>query len=341
MNLNQLIGKNIEGFLTEIGIEHKRYAKRISMPCPVHGGDNPEGCSIYYTAEHPYWRCFTHECHKDGGGLTSLLSRILNLGYRETASWVESRVGKAEKVNTELFSFIYQNKEKIIRTTRQIMSRQEFLSKTNRPPQYFINRGFSPKTLLQYDVGQWMTTGEIVVPVYDNNILVGYIERSPYQKCCLCDLYHNFSFPCPTNNTSDYLKWKNSFGFYSDNFLYGLWLAKQEIEKTKTVFLVEGQGDVWRMYEAGIRNCVGLFGVSLKEGQKTILDSLGVKHVILFLDPDEAGIKSMDDIESRYGRYYNFSRIESIYDPGESSVEYIKGQVSLLKENYADYSFCW
>src|SRR5690606_4354536 len=102
---------------------------------------------------------------------------------------------------------------------RKIMTREEFLKKTLRPAEYFLERGFKKDTLMKYDVGNWSVTGEIVIPVYDDEYtnVIGYIERTKYKKCCLCDLYHDFSKLCPTTKEEKLLcrKWKNSYQFYS------------------------------------------------------------------------------------------------------------------------------
>lgn len=335
MNLNKLAANNIERFLKELGIDYEIYDKRITLPCPVHKGDNPEGCSIYYKSEFPYWKCFTHNCHSEGKGIVKLISGILNCSYGEAVRWIECRVGKAESINTEKFSFIYENKKDKKVENRKIMTREEFLKKTLRPAKYFLERGFKKDTLMKYDVGNWSVTGEIVIPVYDDKYanVIGYIERTKHKKCCLCDLYHDFSKLCPTTKEEKLLcrKWKNSYQFYSDQSFYNMWFAKESIIESHTVFLVEGQGDVWRMYESGINNCLGMYGVSLKPGQRKILDDLGVKNIILFLDPDEAGLEAAKEIERLYGRYYNFYRFESKYDPGDSSEEYIRNQFNLLK----------
>jgi len=337
MNLNQLAGKNIESFLKEIGVEYTRYNNRVALPCPIHKSDSPESCCVYYASEFPYWKCFSHNCHLEGKGIVRLIAGLLDCEYYQAKRWVEDRVGKGDYVDSDRFSFIFENKVREIKENRNIMRRKDFLEKTKRPAQYFIERGFSKSILEKYDVGTWKVTGEIVVPVYDENHhhVIGYIERTPHKKCCLCDLYHDYLKPCPITQEekSACRKWKNSFAFYSDQTFYNTWFAKEEIIKTKTVVLVEGQGDVWKMVGSGVNNCLGLFGVELKPGQRKILDDLGVQNIILFLDPDDAGQESANKIEERFSRYYNFYRMNSKYDPGDSSENYIRDQFNLIRRD--------
>lgn len=339
MNLNQLVGQSLRQLLDKINAEYIDYGNRVSMACPIHKGEDKDSCCIYTNVEFPYWKCFSRNCHEEGKGLVRLFTALLDKNYFETKNWLESIVGPGESVDVDRYSFICENRVLESRSNSTIMSREDFLCKTNRPSQYFIDRGFSPNVVNDYDIGEWKVTGEIVIPVYDESRdnVIGYIERSPWKRCCLCDLYHNFKHPCPTTKEEKMgcRKWKNSFSFYSDQTFFNLWFAKPFIKKTNSVVLVEGQGDVLRLVSAGIKNCLGMFGVDLKPGQRKLLDKLGVQNIFLFLDPDDAGKESSDKIEESLGRYYNFYRIESEFDPGDSSEE-------VIKDMFHEYNhLCW
>ena len=43
------------------------FPNRYSFPCPVHGGDNPEGCSIFTDGDSSKgnWSCWTQHCEED------------------------------------------------------------------------------------------------------------------------------------------------------------------------------------------------------------------------------------------------------------------------------------
>ena len=91
-------------------------------------------------------------------------------------------------------------------------------------------------------------------------------------------------------------KWLNSKGFNSGACLYNYWNAKDHISETSTAILVEGQGDVWRLDEAGIYNVVGMFGCSLGGQQRLILERSGALKLVVMTDADEAGQKARDKI---------------------------------------------
>ena len=115
---------------------------------------------------------------------------------------------------------------------------------------------------------------------------------------------------------------------FKKSVLYGLHLAKDEILKTQTAILVEGQGDVWRMYEAGFKNTVGIFGSSINDDQLMLLESSGALNLIILTDSDEAGNKAFLQIVKKCGRRFNYCRPSiSQKDVGDMSIEQIKEEL--------------
>ena len=85
------------------------------------------------------------------------------------------------------------------------------------------------------------------------------------------------------------------------------------------------QGDVWKLYEAGIKNAVGLFGKDLSESQKNLLIQSGVSDIVILTDNDQAGREGRMKIQRELSRMFNL-----IYPPmlkkdvGDMTVEQIK-----------------
>ncbi len=89
-------------------------------------------------------------------------------------------------------------------------------------------------------------------------------------------------------------------GFHKSSELYGqeiLFLhedAADQISCSGHILLSEGPFDVAKAYEAGLRNVVAGFGVSLSEAQawklKTIADHHGVTGITIIFDRDKTGI---------------------------------------------------
>ena len=219
----------------------------------------------------------------------------------------ESEVTQNEHVRIlEVFNKI------IVRESAKL-TREEIRASINIPSDYFIDRGFKAKTLDLFDVGECLTpnkpmSSRAVVPVYDEN--------------------HNY-VGCVGRSTRESMKpkWLHSKGF-KKSVLYGMNIAKNEIAKTKTAILVEGQGDVWRMHEAGFYNCVGIFGSSLNDDQLFLLEKSGALNLVVLTDSDDAGNKAYDKILKICGRRFNYYRPTiSQKDVGDMTIEQIKEEL--------------
>ena len=314
--------------LTALEIEYVEYPNRYSFACPVHGGDNPEGCSIFTdgTTAKGNWQCWTNHCEEDftnsllgfvRGALSNNRGKKVSLneaaGYcsnflNMSIEALEQIEGKQQRSLNVLDVF-----NRAIEREYIDVSRDEIRSRINIPAEYYIKRGFCPETLDTFDVGfcsekNRPMSGRVVVPVYDEGYnYVGCVGRSA--------------------NGHMSPKWLHSKGF-KKSILYGLNIAFEHIQKTQTVILVEGQGDVWRMHEAGHKNCVGIFGSSINDDQLLLLEKTGAMNVVILTDSDEAGNKACSQIMKKCGRRFNYYRPEiSTKDVGDMSVEQLKQEL--------------
>lgn len=55
------LAMNIDGLLSHLNVDYRKYNDMYSFPCPVHGGDNHSGCSILSNG---VWSCWTHNCQE-------------------------------------------------------------------------------------------------------------------------------------------------------------------------------------------------------------------------------------------------------------------------------------
>jgi 5S rRNA maturation endonuclease (ribonuclease M5) len=206
---------------------------------------------------------------------------------------------------------------KPIRTiTRSIITKA-----LNIPSPYFLNRNFSSEILIKYDVGDCMSEGKemsnrAVVPIYDYD--------------------HKFMIGCSGRSINNGLpKWKHSDGFRAEECLYNYWYAKDFIKKTSVVILVESPGNVWRLEESGIHNSVALFGSSLKDKQKMLLDISGAMTIITIMDSDEAGKKAAEQIKAKCNKTYNVINLTIDYpDVAEMNTQSIKKDILPTIERY-------
>lgn len=95
------------------------------------------------------------------------------------------------------------------------------------------------------------------------------------------------------------VKYKNTH-FSKGNHLFGLYEAKQDILKDDIVYIVEGQFDVIKAFERGLRNVVAL-GSANMTGYQLAMICRYTNRLVLLLDNDVAGETGRQRIVSKYG----------------------------------------
>lgn len=359
--LGDLLCDDIESLLKTLGIDsYKNLGKMISMSCPIHGGDNESAFNLYHQGDHyrGNWKCRTHQCEETFKssiigfirGCLSHSSYGWNKPGDQMCSFYEAIDFATDFAKQDLSKIKISRKAKekngFINTVKHINTQnsipQNRVLRTavkkglDIPSKYFMSRGFSSDILKKYDVGECYSSGKemcnrAVVPIYDHDYkyMVGCSGRSLFEKCSKCKSYHNETEACPTDEQSwKSSKWKHSFKFKSEEHLYNYWFAKEYIKESASVILVESPGNVWRLEESGIHNSVAIFGSSLSDRQKMILDTSGAMTIITIMDNDEAGQKASNQILNKCSKTYNIKNINLSYpDVACMSVDQIKSEI--------------
>lgn len=330
----------IEDVLDHFGLEYKLNQKFVSMPCPIHNGDNDGALNLYYVGEdyRGNWKCRSHKCEEHFkssiiGFIRGILSRQKHQWSKpgdSTVNFNEALEYATKLANLDLnkieVSNIDKNKTQFINTAKilntpktehkNLINRQQVRKFLSIPSQYFLNRGFSEQILDKYDVGDCLNSNKemnnrAVVPIYDDKFeyMLGCSGRSIFDKCDNCKSYHNGEI-CPGQyDLWKYSKWRHSKGIKTQECLYNIWYAKEYIQKSGCVILVESPGNVWKLEENNIHNSVCLFGANLTDKQKMLLDISGAMTIITIMDSDEAGEKARDLIYKKCHRTYNIKNI--------------------------------
>lgn len=173
--------------------------------------------------------------------------------------------GNLLRLLTTMFKVNYFEAATMVRLTDYTPDKKEFdldlMWNFNKPPKEFLDRGYTRECLKHFRVGT-TDDGAILIPYYKDfnsfGDLVGYQQRW-YE---------------PTRRV------KNSKGFEKKSYLYNVDYSKDYI------VLVEGQSDVWRIYQHGYNVCA-LMGSDMSNEQVQMLSKF--KKVYLALDNDEAG----------------------------------------------------
>lgn len=325
------LSDKVPALMQALNIDFMEFPNRVTFPCPIHGGDNGEGACIFIDGSKTKgnWRCWTHCCEKDfGQNMIGFIRGVLSKKEGKEVNFYRALNFSLSFLNKKILDI---PEEKISETIHEInkvnelvnrrpeknnlnLSREQVIQTLNIPSEYYIGRGYLPETLVAFDVGECYNSSKqmhnrAVVPIYD-------IDGS-YAGCTGRAL-----------NDETKPKWFNSKGFKKALYLYGVSVTMPYIKQTNTVVLVEGQGDVWRLYEAGIKNCAGIFGSDLSEDQLVALEEMEIFNIVILTDTDEAGEKAAEGIKNKGGRRFNYYRPKiSKKDIGEMTIEEINTEL--------------
>lgn len=355
----------IDEFFDEQGIELRRSGRRFVGRCPVHGGRSPFGLNFYPDGQEVrgYWECLSDKCHLQFprsaiGFVRGVLSHDKHgwqkkgdraVSHRETVDLI-CQFLKVKINDIKVDRTVYDrqkfsnNVEFITRkvpATHGVLCTQSQLRKmTDMPANYYLERGYKAETLNEFEVGEVIDRrsreyGRVIVPVYDpaGAHIIGALSRSTSERCEVCGFCHD-ELPCPVveDDRMRSLRWKVIGDFNDKLHLYNLWRASSAIKESRTVVLVEGAGDVWRAWEAGIHNVVGLFGSNISDTQTVALECMGLKKIVLGMDADQAGRNASASLQDRLG--YIAKVIDVVpdgHDFGSMDAKHLRG---LLKNAY-------
>jgi len=322
-----IIFSDIERLLDSFGLEYRLDGDNIFMACPVHAGsDNEHGVSISLTRQS--WRCWTRGCHEEwNSDIFGFIKGILaddNFGNCLRYICKLYDVGGAYKVagldrpkKEQDFGLLVKRFKKA--EENYFENDFDFPPTLDNSP-YFESRGFTPAALSHFGVKdccskQHSMRHRSIIPISFLSKPIGFIARS----------------------TQDWLKPKYlcSTGIKKTNYFYNYDDAVQRAEKTHCLFLVEGQGDVWRMWEAGCYNVMGLFGKSISLCQRSLLLQSGITTLIILTDNDQPGREAKMKIKREFSRFFNlvFPEMHS-KDLGSNTPETIQTNILTNLKGY-------
>lgn len=305
----------VEIIINSFGIRTVRSGDLLIGVCPVHNGDNRTAFNINTNTNSRFcgrWFCNTHGCHKDfGGDIFSLIRALTKLNYRDSIEFSKKFINH-EQVNHKydiLSEILMRGKNN--KVTK--IDRNYIRSKLKIPAEYYLNRGFSIESLDYFDVGLCESPekemfNRVVFPVYDptDTYMIGSVGRSVI---------------------NDKAKWKTQNGFKSADYLYGYNKTVKYVCRHGSAILVEGQGDVIKLWMAGIKNVFGLFGSNLNSAQELLLQKTGITDIITFGDNDVAGNKLRKSCDDKLKRLFNVKHVVPELDgedPGDMAIDKLK-----------------
>lgn len=99
-------------------------------------------------------------------------------------------------------------------------------------------------------------------------------------------------------------------------WLFPLFLNADIIKKKKEIILLEGIPDVLSCFEAGIKNCICLFGTEMSLKVLNMLIKFDIKKIIITLNNDGPGMEASEKLQNRLLKYFDRRRIQIVLPPG-------------------------
>jgi 5S rRNA maturation endonuclease (ribonuclease M5) len=330
-SIKKTLNNNIEPVFKKLDIQYEIFDDNIYSTCPVHeNSDNPRAFS--FSISKGIWKCWTRNCQEHyGNDIFGLIKGCLDkknggkAEFIDAVNWsknllnIKSHTKKHTKsnieenaINEDLYYVVDILNKNIIETEKSPVDIESY----NIPSKYFLGRGFQKDTLIYFGVGDCDNKSS---KLYDRSIIPVFDDHGQKIIATIARSIKEYKLPKFLINPK---------GVKKTDLLYNIDKAIESIHQTKTVFLLEGQGDVWRLYEAGIKNAISIFGKSLSDGQIKKLQKLPITTIVVLTDNDQAGKEAKVQIKRQLGRMYNliFPKI-SKKDIGEMTVKEINEQI--------------
>lgn len=250
--------------------------------CPFHA---EKTASFTVSPHRDIFYCFG--CHT-GGDSIAFISKIENCSQLEAAKLL------ADKYNIEVpteyhkeLSVVNLDKKKRYFQLCQLVADwcKDNLEKNPSIEHYLTERGFSIQILRAFQVGYFPSSlknihaltnyvsqhGFLQQDLIEAGILQeGKVPHSPFEERIIFPIKTHLGNFCgfggrifkPHDERSKYYNSKENNYFQKGSLLFGLEMAKKEIQKTERVFLVEGYTDCIAMVQAGYKNTVATLGTA-------------------------------------------------------------------------------
>jgi DNA primase len=278
---------NVFQVLTDLGYKLKDHGKEYRARPLYRDSDNDTVLKIEKISGN--WFDFKQNI---SGDLNSLVKLTLKLdGVDEAKRWLK---------NKNFISQVIANVEKpLLKSTKTFDI--ELLSKLENNHDYWIKRDVQKEIIAEFKGGiakMGKMKNRYVFPIFNlNNNIIGFSGRD-------------------ISNLSK-IKWKH-LGEKTE-FIYPLFLNSKIIENKKEVILVESIGDLLSLWQAGIKNVIVTFGVSLSLPILNYLLKIDVKKIYISLNNDSnknnAGNIASEKIYSKLRRYFDERQLKISLPP--------------------------
>lgn len=287
----------------------KKAGRNYRTTCPFHSEKTP---SFMVSPELQIYKCFG--CG-EAGDIFSFVQKIEGIDFSAALEHLAERAG----VKLEKRSYDPQNQLKkqiffINSLSAQFYHKILFSKKTGSSAIKYLkkDRGLKLETIKDFKIGYAPQTWDLLFRFLtkkgiktEDMLAAGVVIKKRESEGYLDKFRGRIMFPLTGidgkivgftgramfNKEPKYLNTAETPVFYKTSFLYGLDKARVFL-KNEGVIFVEGQMDVIKAHQEGIKNVVASSGTALTETQLNLL-SRYTKDLNFCFDPDNAGITAM------------------------------------------------
>lgn len=288
--------------LEKIGVRRlKETSTGYSCCCPYHDEKTPS----FGVHEDGYFNCFG--C-KASGSLAKLMVDFMGMNFKDA----RKELGEFNFEFTIEKSALAEMTDKLPsyedskRGEQKEYLKDSMLGLYDYCPKYMLQRGFSKATLKHFEAGYDSETARVTIPVRDERgRLVGISKRSVFNEEKIRYLHDGFDAKKVLYNLHNYAGGR--------------------------IVIVEGQTDVWRLYETAKVFAVCTLGSSLSQEQAMLLASR-TDDLVMFYDDDKAGIEgSMKALELLTEYAGRGVRAVATYPKGKTEPDDFRDKKELMK----------
>lgn len=274
------MSNGIVEYLNSLGYSFKpsQKSKTYKSHAQYRGGDNKN--SLHICTERMVYYDFVAGC---GGSIKKLIALTLNKDIEVVDELLKD---KAFYYQTKIYDQFDVEKPKLYHP--KVYS-ESYLSRLVKDDTYWNNRGISSETLSNFECGVPITQKSSVknrhlFVIRDNfNRIVGFSGRYVYE-----DLLKKYEIP----------KWKHVGE--KRHWIFPLKQNKDYIKSSREIIIVESIGDMLKLWDNGIKNCIVSFGLSL---------NVGVVSFLIRSAPNKIRICFNNDFEKKENTGRKYSKI--------------------------------
>ena len=312
--------------------------KNLKALCPFHQEKTP---SFIVSPERKIWHCFG--CG-EGGDLITFAMKYENLEFPEALRFLAEKAGvtlrSINPAEQKQFGILYD-----IHEAAKSFFKQELL-RNQKALEYLKERGLKDETVEEFELG-FAPGGEsltlyLIKLGYDVHDIVrsglahknvGGLHRDRFGGRIIFPIVNHVGKVVAftgrlfgsvvSGEIPKYLNSPETPIFNKSKILYGFNKSKNEIAKSHTAFLVEGQMDFLLAWQSGVQNAVAVSGTGLTPHHLERLRRLADTIIISF-DNDEAGLRALErslDIFNNFDFHVKVIDLGKFSDPAEAGKE--------------------